>query len=371
MSKSITLCLWLILIYTMSLGQCPQYNSEIPVLKTVTIQATVTLNPRNNFYTYEYKMMNGNASTGCIRRFQIDIASPKNALKLPDSGLVDYPRYIDRNALLSEMAVSIVPVGIPVLPNVNGFKSAWSAGFSVRGFVDWASSNRAFDVPPGKEIKGLQMTSYGLPSLRAFIISPSYNPSPRVVVTPENEDSVRNYLPERSERENKALLRIRDSIQWKGVTVAPAAPPLNSSLLVWVDTLLSYTRQSVALGWLGAGRDDDCDNDEHPQNGIEKNIVRRLSMARKDLERGDSVKARRDLESLVKKVDRIWKRVGDGGKREGRGRGDDGERGKGIGRGREKNVIMTSEAYALLKYNSEYLIDRLPMRERHEGKKEK
>ncbi len=107
--------------------------------------------------------------------------------------------------------------------------------------------------------------------------------------------------------------------------------------LFFIDTLLSYTRQSAALGWLGRDRDDDCDDDERPDDGVVRNIENRLQKARRELVRGDSVKARRELLKLVRKVDRLQRR---------------GER------------VMTSEAYALLKYNTEYLIERLPERRR-------
>jgi len=122
-----------------------------------------------------------------------------------------------------------------------------------------------------------------------------------------------------------------------GKTVGPFLPPDPFASLNFLDTLLSYTRQSAALGWLGRDRDDDCDDDERPDDGVVRNIENRLQKARRELVRGDSVKARRELVKLVRKVDRLHRR---------------GER------------VMTSEAYALLKYNTEYLIERLPERRR-------
>jgi len=122
-----------------------------------------------------------------------------------------------------------------------------------------------------------------------------------------------------------------------GLTISPQLPSAIFQHLNLLDTLLSYTRQSAALGWLGRNRDDDCDDDERPDDGVVRNIENRLQKARRELVRGDSVKARRELVKLVRKVDRLQRR---------------GER------------VMTSEAYALLKYNTEYLIERLPERRR-------
>ncbi|GJQ22204.1 MAG: hypothetical protein HBSIN02_25590 [Bacteroidia bacterium] len=134
---------------------------------------------------------------------------------------------------------------------------------------------------------------------------------------------------------------IRNAVNFSGLTIGPTAPPANFIPLAFLDTLLSYTRQSAELGWLGKERDDDCDEDEQPDDGLILNIEQRLTKAKRELMREDSVKARRELEKLVKKVERIWKRSQEEANR--------GRKGP-----------MTSEAYALLKYNTEYLIERLP-----------
>lgn len=126
-----------------------------------------------------------------------------------------------------------------------------------------------------------------------------------------------------------------------GKTVGPVLPPEPFIATAFLDTLLSYTRQSAELGWLGKERDDDCDEDEQPDDGLIRNLEQRLTKAKRELMREDSVKARRELEKLVKKVERIWKRSQEEANR--------GRKGP-----------MTSEAYALLKYNTEYLIERLP-----------
>ena len=126
------------------------------------------------------------------------------------------------------------------------------------------------------------------------------------------------------------------------------------SALVWLDTLLSYTQQSAELGWLRRGQDNDCDDDERPGDGVVKNMELRLQKAKRELTRGDSVQARKDLEKLAQKVERIWKRSQEEEKKHKRDRWD-----------RKEDVIMTSEVYALLKYNTEYLIDRLPEKSKH------
>jgi len=143
-------------------------------------------------------------------------------------------------------------------------------------------------------------------------------------------------------------------------TIGPISPPASFVALSFLDTLISYTRQSAELGWLGRSRDDDCDDDERPDDGITKNIEKRLEKTKKELSKGDSTKARKELEKLVDKVERIWKRSQDEEKKH-----------KGEQRERKQDVIMTGEAYALLLYNTEYLIDRLPDGKEKKGEKEK
>jgi hypothetical protein len=177
-------------------------------------------------------------------------------------------------------------------------------------------------------------------------------------------------------REQKDSL-IREGYDWeksraldenysKGVTVVRRSPPNPFVHLTFLDTLLSYTRQSAELGWLapltglGRHRDDDCDEDERPDDGVTKNIDKRLQKAKKELSKGDSLKARKELEKLVEKLERTWKRSQEQEKKH-----------KQEKKEKRDDVILTSEAYALLKYNTEYLIDRLPDRKPKKGSKEK
>jgi hypothetical protein len=206
-----------------------------------------------------------------------------------------------------------------------------------------------YGIAPDSSVGGFALKSLGLPSITICYF--------------QGATSIMSFGPE-PPQEVQDLLHTVDRFPTNYVSRSTVGPNEISNpfdCIVFVDTLLSYTRQSVALGWLGRDRDDDCDSDEHPQDGIERNIERRLTMAKREIQRSDSVKARRDLEMLVNKVDRIWKRGQTEEKKHERNRGDWWQH-------RKDWVVMTSEAYALLKYNIDYLIDKLPERERHGGK---
>ena len=233
-----------------------------------------------------------------------------------------------------------------------GNKMRWIEQYDTTG-KDILERPPRSSVAPGEQIS-FSFECLGLPSFGHFWAAgwaPWY-------FTQDVEDSLlRGGYPEYD-------LHPTDSLYFTGLTVVPRLPFANFDASLWLDTLLSYTHQSVDLGWLGKNRDDDCENDENPQDGIEKNIERRLMMAQRDLQHSDSVKARRDIQMLVDKIDRIWKRGQIEEKKHEHDRGDWWQH-------RKDWVIMTSEAYALLKYNTEYLIDRLPERERRGGREEK
>ena len=93
----------------------------------------------------------------------------------------------------------------------------------------------------------------------------------------------------------------------------PATPFVRASFL---DTLISYKHQALALGWI-----DDA--------GVANSLDQKLDNARKQLVQGNNKAAKNTLEAFVNEVEA------------------------------QKGKHLSSEAYALLKYNAEYLIQRL------------
>ncbi len=192
-------------------------------------------------------------------------------------------------------------------------------------------------VPPGTSVDGFVYSCTGLPSIvDCFFQSSRLSgadhelPGDVVDILKTLEGFPLNYV--------------------KGATVGPVLPPEPFIAITFLDTLLSYTHQSVTLGWLKPKRDGDREDDERSDDGIVKNIEKRIEKAKKELVKGDSIKARQELEKLVKKVETLYKRN---------------EKEK-----YESDMVMTSEAYALLKYNTEYLINHLPSKQK-KGEKEK
>jgi hypothetical protein len=299
-------------------------------------------------FFYSYKFYNDTVNNGSIQEFELNISRPTNSvsldtvgLRFAGSGLME--RWFRRDFPPRQQAV--IPIGFPTVPN-----KKWTVMLANSPTVSFFA-NSLF-VEPGGSLEGITIMSKGLPAIRSFVVGPNFQDD---LLFPSIEDTSENAMS------TAQMDSIRNAVKFHGWTIGPTAPPLNFDASIWIDTLLSYTRRSVDLGWLGSGRDDDCDNDEHPQDGIERNIEHRLTMAQRELQDGDSVKARRDLQMLVNKVDRIWKRGQMLEKKHEHDREDWWQH-------RKDWVVMTSEAYALLKYNIDYLIDKPPERERHGGK---
>jgi hypothetical protein len=201
--------------------------------------------------------------------------------------------------------------------------------------ITWGSEDSLADIAAGKSLRGFKIVSTGLPGVVRFFAHGFLEP-------PEGEIEYQS-------GSNDVLV---NSVQ--GITLGPMDPPVFFVPISFLDTLISYKHQSVTLGWLKTKRDDDCDEDEQPDDGVVNNLDKRLEKARKELSKRDSTKARKELEKFVKKVEKLRKRS------------EEAEQ-----KNKSDQVVMTSEAYALLKFNAEYLIDGLPEKKPTKGSKEK
>ncbi len=332
-------------------GQGNRYDLVPPHLD-VKVVCVVTFDGSNGIFRYAYFIDNLKTSIGYMAGFDIDIAYPSNGAEVALSDLTDL-KHVWRDPLGFPDARRVIPVGVPQLPDSGEYTSTWWAAFGVDGSLEWTSPYGRFNVAPGGKLDGIVITSHGVPTLRSFVVSPSYHPKPPVEITPENEQTVE----ESTEAEDSVELALEDSIKVRGWTVGPTAPPADLSALSWIDTLASYKHQCVTLGWLTNGpAHEKEESDDRADEGIVERLDRRLDKAKDALAKSDSVKAKLELELFAKEVDQLYHKNKEEGERRG-------------------VPSLTSEGYALLKYNAEYLIDRLPDRHgrgdegEHRGKK--
>ena len=323
-SKLIIQDLWRFLVYAclILLGVSMLQGQQLPYLRDVIFKCTVKQDGSGQIFTYHYKITNGTNSSGKIWTVEIDISRKASSVAYDTVGLRYGRNYIEESfrRAYPSLADRIVPVGFPVIHRrwIPAIANALTAVFFGTPLVS-----------PGQALDSLILTSKALPALRRIVVEPHLSQEVWRAITPNLEDTSATALTLQQSDS------IKESLRFRGLTVGPSAPPANFVALSFLDTLISYKHQAVSLGWLRDKRDEDCDDDEKLEEGIIRNLDKRLDKARRAIERGDSSKAKKELEKFVRKVEKIRRR------------------------GEQQ---MTSEAYALFKFNAEYLISKLPRR---------
>ncbi len=182
--------------------------------------------------------------------------------------------------------------------------------------IDWGGPSKE-GVKPGKKKGDFSFLSSSLPGLCSYY-SEGYAPPPSFPagMAPDSipgYDDLTPYGP--------GIVR---------TTIGPVAPPSPFIPLVFLDTLISYTRQAFALGWI-KNRD------------IVQDLNAELNNAKRQLRRNNRRAAKDILRDFVDEVEDLFE--------EGEEEEDE--------RSDPQDVEITSEAYALLKFNAEYLISKL------------
>ena len=121
--------------------------------------------------------------------------------------------------------------------------------------------------------------------------------------------------PEWVEEELKPIYRFPNEAV-KGKTIGPVAPPEVFEPLSFLDNLISLKEQAYSLGWI--------DN-----KGILNSLNQKLEAAKKNIEKGKIETAKNILGAFINEVEA------------------------------QKEKHLSSEAYALLKFNAQYLIENL------------
>jgi hypothetical protein len=280
-------------------------SQDYPFLRKVDVQASVSFDSTNAMFSYAYKITNGSENRGRIQTFEIDISRSDNSqqldsagLRFAGSGLLE--RWFRRD--YPPRQHRIVPVGFPVLPG-----REWLAMLLSKPWVSFSADT--FFIAPGNSVESIVIMSKGLPGIRAFVVKPNFQDD---VLFPSIEDTSETAMT------TAQMDSIREAVNYHGSTIGPIAPLLNFMATAWCDTIASYKHKAVELGWI-------------ENQGIVNSLDQKLENAKAQLEKGNTTSARNILQAFVNEVEALNK---EGGK-------------------------ITSEAYALLKFNAEYLMGKL------------
>lgn len=320
----------IILLTSLSFAQIPS------PLKDVKVSATATLDTTTGIYTYNYSIYNPPINDGRIRNLRIDITRPQQSQELNSSGLI-IQRWMKADGTIlirsfeEEIArlrkilrKPVIPVG--ARPPLGHPFPGWSAGITVMGTVSWGGSDENL-ILPNQTLGGFKLTSYGLPGIREA-----------------TNDPVIDYdsLPEEYWENLELTRQLRESLIYRTKTLGPTAPPADFKPIPFLDYIISLKHEAYNLGWIVQGRDDDKGKKEDEEKGIVKSLDKKLEKAREELVKGETREAIEKLKSFIHEVEALYKE----GKEEKHKK-------------EEGHSHITSEAYALLKYNALYLIEKL------------
>jgi len=178
----------------------------------------------------------------------------------------------------------------------------WMRDWPVAGWEVAGLQSLKHSLPPGNSQEGVLIHAWGLPAIVRFYIQ-GYRPDPDF----DNDWSTYK------ERSQSDFL----SNSFVGTTVGPVDPPDTLFPFELLDTLSSYTTQSRTLGWITS------------QTVADKYLAY-FSTAKSQLQQNNAAGARTTLQSVLHDVNV------------------------------DSSSTLTSEAYALLRYNTEYLLSQLP-----------
>ena len=187
-------------------------------------------------------------------------------------------------------------------------------------------------IEPSGKVSGFAFrTSFGLPGIVAYYAE-GYAPLPRCP-----EGGAVNFIPGYDD-----LTPYGPGII--GRTIGPTAPPLPFLPIDFLDYIVSLKHEAYNLGWIVQGRDDDKGKREDEEKGILNSLDKKLEKAKAELVKGDTKEAIEKLKSFIHEVEALYKKDKEKEERH---------------KKEEGHSHITSEAYALLKYNTQYLIEQL------------
>lgn len=294
----------IILLASSSFAQIPS------PLKDIRVTGTVTLDNTTGLYTYSYSIFNPPANDGKVFIFEIDIVKPLNSQELSSNGLVIQSGMNIQGKILirsfeEEVArikkilqKPVIPVG--ARPPLGYPFPGWDVGIAVMGTVMWGGSEQSL-VLPNQTLGGFVLTSFGLPGIREAKLQPDLNV---------------DTLPDEYYENVELTKQLGDSLIYRTKTIGPIAPPADFKPVDLLNYIIDLKHQSFSLGWI--------DN-----AGVENSLDAKLDNAKKKIEEGNITAAKNILDAFLNEVES------------------------------QNKKHLTSEAYALMKYNVQYLLEQL------------
>lgn len=285
---------------------------------TAQITPTLTFDPTTGNYIIRYQSYEGENQDPVIveRVFEpsTKIVPHISARAFRDSLRFRYTYDVMNGNSSQQRIVDFVINTVSGVEDIAGPSDFWkSSSYSFAPIFGWYSSkgeaglSDPFDgIAPGSIEAGFSFSSNGLPG----IVNSFFRGKPsRILAFPDEPPAeIARLLKPLREFPNNTVIR---------ATLGPVDPPAQFVPLTFLDTLISYKHQAYALGWI-------------KEEGIVTSLDAKLEAARPQII-ADRPSAKQILESFINELEAL----------------------------NTQGNQITSEAYALLKFNAQYLILKL------------
>ncbi len=292
------------------------FGAEPPFLESVKVVVEVNLNTKTKIYAYKYTITNSLGSKGNLVGFDVDIKKPEGGTNLSRDGLTYGKGYLKRT---SEGILSMSTIPPMVMVGIQS-PDGWIAGFSKYGTVSLGGGDFV-QLKPGQSLSGFELNSYGLPSIREYKGEPALDTDAEYY---PDWESVEGAKDETAAMRTK-IKELIERVSFKGKTIGPTAPPADFKPAAFLDYIIDLKHQASSLGWI--------DN-----SGIVNSLDAKLDNAKKKMIQGENNTAKNILNAFINDVE---------------------AQGCSTYVNCPPGKHLTSEAYALLKFNAQYLIDNL------------
>ena len=274
-------------------------------LTGVLFSGTALRDTTTGIFTYGYKLVNPASNQLDIYRIDIDLTRSPDQIILSAQGLVNGPRYGRHGSEYTLQRVPTVPIGITG-PQGWIYDIGETAGAS-QSYASWGPLEETFLVRPGNSLQGFDIKSYGLPGLREVRVYPW----------------VLDYVPP-DLTEWEQLDAFYSQFTFRTKTIGPVAPKINFVAIDFLNYLISLAHESFNLGWL-------------KNAGTQQSLLAKLTNAKRQLENGNNTPAKNMIGAFLNELSGASCQE----------------------LSCPNNKPLTSEAYALLFFNGQYLYDRL------------
>ncbi len=281
---------------------------DYPFLYKVNLDCKMSYNKSDGFYFYNYTLINDSINKGDIFIFEINITRSPGSVLYDTLGLKfanGFENYLFKK-YYPPAANLVESVGFPSLPN-----SDWDVTIAHNSAANFGVDTMP---QPGSTVTGFIMMSRALPGIRAFRAYPYFN----VYEFYPDEDADTTAVLDSIYYEIESYVdSVRNTVNYNGWTIGPKAPPAQLNNINFLDTLLYYNKRSLDLGWIKTQATYDKYESYY-------------DTALAQLQQNNVAGARAALNNILNNLNL------------------------------DSRSDLTDEAYALLKYNTGYLLANLP-----------